>query len=170
METALSTGKVGARLALSAAGALAMIGGLLVLTAELRADVRTVESLVTGAVATAGGAALIFLPRLGVSATPAGVLTAVVTAVIGTASGWLRTVETTGGLYAYLVGRGFPFTFIRRGATGETPGAAKAEALSHSWNIHGDALAADAAFWGLAGVLVAVAAALLRRTIRTAAE
>ena len=168
METALSVQRLGARVLLSAAGAAGMIGGLLVLLNELRAAVRTEESLLTGAVATVGGAALIFLPRFGVRPRLAGVVTVVTVAVAGTAGGALRVVESTGGAYAYLVGRGVPFTFVRRGDTGETPTAAKAAALSHPWNRHWDAFAADLVFWALAGVLMVVVVTLVRRAFRRA--
>jgi hypothetical protein len=168
VETALTARRLGGRIVLSAAGALGMIVGLLVLLNELRAAERTGESLLAGAVGTAGGAALILLPRLRLEPGLPGVATATVTAVVGTAAGLARVVESTGGAFAYLVGRGFPFTVLRRGDTGATPGAAKAAALDHPWNPRWDALVADLAFWALVGVLLAVLAALLRRTIRAA--
>jgi hypothetical protein len=168
VETALRTGRVGPRVLLSAAGALGMIGGLMVLLDQVRSAVRIPESLVAGAVATAGGAALIFLPRLGLRVRPAGVATVLATAVAGTAAGLFRVTEVTRPAFAYNAGRGYPFLPLRRGDTGETPALAKAAALRLPWNVHADALLADLAFWGFAGVLLAVAVALLRRALRAA--
>ncbi|GAA0816721.1 hypothetical protein [Spirilliplanes yamanashiensis] len=165
METALSARRLGGQILVSAAGALGMIAGLMVLLDQLGSPERVRESLVAGAVATAGGAALIFLPRLGLRVRPVGVIATAVVALAGTAASLVQVKETTGGMYAYLVGRGYPFLPLRRGDTGETPGEAQRAALAKPWNFHWTPFLADLAFWAFAGVLLVIVVALVRKAV-----
>ncbi len=153
---------------LAAAGAGGMIAGLTTRLAELISEEPAPRFVLAASVAAAGGAALVFLPRLRLRPTPMGVVVTLVTALAGTAAGLLRSIESTCCAYAYLVGRGYPFEWLRRGDTGDTPAAARAATLDKPWNRHWDAFAADLAFWGFAGVLAVVVVALLRRAVRRA--
>jgi hypothetical protein len=154
---------VGSRVLFAAVGALSLVVGLLILGGELTSGPGDSRFLLAGGVASVGGAALIFLHRLGLRPTAAGWATAVVAALLGTGLGLLRRIQDVCCMFAYLVAHGYPFTWLRRGATGETASAARSLAVRSQWHLHWSALIADLLFWGLVGMLTAVAAALVRR-------
>jgi hypothetical protein len=158
---------VAGRIVLAAVGACGMIAGLPMLVLELLGggpDRRTF--VLAGAVLAAGGAALVFLHRTGVRPTAAGVLAPVLVGAAGAVAGLIRVTTDVCCAFAYLTGRGYPFEWLRRGGTADTLATARAETLTKAWNVHWQPLIADVAFWGFAGVLLAVAAALVRRAAR----
>jgi hypothetical protein len=155
--------------ALSAVGALVLVVGLLILLGQVTAETRDGRFLLAGAVGCVGGLLLIFLDRLRIRPTAAGCVVTVAAAGLGTGAGAYRRVVDTCCTYAYLVSHGYPFTWLRRGATGETAADAREGALRSTWHLHGSPLVADLLFWGLVGMLLSVAAALARRARRRAA-
>lgn len=169
METAeaVRVRHVVGRMALLALGAGVMIVGLLMPAGELApGDERDPTFVLAGAILAAGGAALVFLHRLRLRPSPPGVIATVAVALAGTGAGLVHVSESLCCMFAYLVGRGYPFEWLRRGHTAETAAAAKSQALQQAWTPNWHSLLADAVFWGAAGVLLVVAVALVRRTMR----
>ncbi|MFI1991169.1 hypothetical protein [Actinoplanes sp. NPDC020271] len=118
-----------------------------------------------GLVVLAGGLALVFWHRL----RPPAVWSAVV-AVAGAAAGTLGTLavrtERLCCMFGWTEARGWPYAWLSRGGTADTPGAARELAVADGWGPDLGHLVVDVAFWAYAGFLIVVVTSLTRRAWR----
>lgn len=152
------------RAAVAVLGAFTLVGGLTWLLLNLQGP-HPVVDLMVGAVLAAGGLVLLMphrirLPRF------IGVAGAALAALVGTGAGLLSGSAELCCMYAYVATRGFPFQWVQRGASAETPETARSLALAADWQIDLVAVAVNLLFWGYAGLLTVVALALATRARR----
>ncbi|MFI5496504.1 hypothetical protein [Actinoplanes sp. NPDC051859] len=135
------------------AGAVTLVGALTWILLNLPATGRQAD-LIVGAVLAAGGLVLLMphrvpLPALPTAATSAG------SALVGALAGLLHETTRTGGMWAYVARRGWPYEWLNRGAVADDPQTARALAEQASWQVDAVNLAATVLFWGFAGLLLA---------------
>ncbi len=158
--------RVAGQVLVAAVGAASLLVALIFLGAQLMAPGPADRTFVLASVVgAAGGAVLLFLHRLGLRPGPIGWAAALVSGVGGAAAGLLHGTAQTCCAFAHLAARGYPFPWLRRGASAETAGAAVAKTAGRPWHPHWDALLADVLFWAYLGVLAAVLVALVRRAV-----
>ena len=142
-------------------GALSLVLGLLWILLNVHSASAAVDTAV-GIVLALGGLVLLMphrirLPRRTTTAVMAGA------AVAGTAAGLLVARSQTCCMYAYVTDRGWPFHWAQRGAVADDPETAFRVAQSGSWSVDLISLAADLLIWSYTGLLLVVAAVLIRR-------
>jgi hypothetical protein len=87
----------------------------------------------------------------------------VMVAIAGTAAGLAHSTVRVGGQYAYIVDRGFPVTWVQRGAIADDPATAERLARAATWTLDLISLATNLLFWAYAGMIFVVIGVLLRR-------
>ncbi|GID25315.1 hypothetical protein [Paractinoplanes brasiliensis] len=142
-------------------GALSLVLGLLWILLNGH-TANAVPDIATGVVLTLGGLVLLMphrirLPRRTTAAVMSGV------AVTGTAAGLLAEESITCCKYAFITERGWPFHWAQRGALADDPETAERVARSASWTVDLLSLAFDLLTWSYVGLLLVVAAVLIRR-------
>jgi hypothetical protein len=136
--------------------------GVLAFTMNLGSDVPVDwPFLLFAAVLTLGGAALLVLPRLRLSAGWPAWLAGGATTLGGLAVAAFLPVRETCCDAAYIYSRGLPLPWAAN--YGDTPGQARAITLSGADTF---SVVADVVFWLFAGLLAGVAAAAVRRLLR----
>ncbi len=118
-----------------------------------------------GLVLLAAGVTLIFWHRL----RPPGVWSAV-GAVASAAAGTLGTLpvrtEKICCMFGFSEDRGWPYAWLWRGGTADTPEAARELAVTAGWQVDPVHLVMDVAFWAYAGFLLFVVIGLAWRAYR----
>ncbi|WP_143163065.1 hypothetical protein [Couchioplanes caeruleus] len=143
------------------AGAVTLVGALTWILLNLQAPGRQAD-LVVGAVLAVGGLVLLMPHRVPLPALPtAGA--SVAAAVGGALAGLLTETTRTGGMWAYVARRGWPYEWLNRGAVADDPQTARALAEQASWQVDAVNLTATAVFWGFLGLLLAAAVTRTRR-------
>jgi hypothetical protein len=140
------------------AGALSLVGGLTWILVTTHAWV----DLAVGLVLAAAGLVLLMPHRIRLPRR----LTALVMAgfaLVGTAAGLAVLTERTCCSYAAIADRGWPFTWIQRGAIADDPVTAQRLADASNWNVDLVSLTANVVLWAYAGLLLVVIGVLVRR-------
>ena len=142
-------------------GALTLVGGLTWILLNLGAP-RPVTDMIVGVVLAIGGLVLLMPHRVRLPgrATAAATIAA---ALGGTLAGAVSESTQLGGMWAYLASRGWPFAWVSRAGLGGDAATARQVAEQSSWQVDAVNLAADLYFWAFVGMLLAVAAGLIRR-------
>jgi hypothetical protein len=142
-------------------GALSLVGGLTWILFTAHGPTAALD-LTVGGVFTAAGLVLLMphrirLPRL--------VTTIVMsmTAIAGTAAGLAASTERACCEFAYVVDRGFPFTWAQQAALADDPATAERLARAAHWTVDLVSLATSLLFWAYAGMVLVVIAVLARR-------
>ncbi|GAA3350278.1 hypothetical protein GCM10020358_75560 [Amorphoplanes nipponensis] len=145
-------------------GAVSLVGGLTWILLNLAAP-RPVTDMIVGLVLTAGGLVLLMPHRVPLPgrATAAATLVA---GVGGTLAGLVAQGAQLGGMWVYLVTRGWPSAWLSRAGLGGDPATARQVAEQSGWQVDVVNLAADLYFWAVAGLLVVAAAGVARRAAR----
>ncbi|GGQ41047.1 hypothetical protein GCM10010166_05450 [Couchioplanes caeruleus subsp. azureus] len=156
----MAAGRTGTRSRLGAltrgfAGAVLLVGGLTWILLNLQAPGRRAD-LMVGAVLAAGGLVLLMPHRVPLPALPTASAFAAA-AVGGALAGLLTETTRSGGMWAFVARRGWPYEWLNRGAVADDPRTARALAEQASWQVDAVNLAATAVFWGFLGLLVAAA-------------
>lgn len=144
-------------------GAFSLVGGLTWLLINQHAATPLAD-LMVGGVLAAGGLVLLMphrvrLPRA-VTAAAVGLA-----AAAGSLGSLAHEVTSTGGMFAYAAARGWPYPWVYRGGSAETPEMARSLALAADWQVDAVRLTADAVFWAYAGLLVVLVAVGVRRAV-----
>ena len=142
-------------------GALTLVGGLTWLLLNLHGPHAGLDVTV-GAVLAAGGLVLLMphrirLPRLVTT------FVMVMVAIAGTAAGLAHATVRIGGAYVYLTDRGFPVTWVQRGAIADDPDTAQRLARAANWTVDLISLATNLLVWAYLGMIFVVIAVLIRR-------
>ena len=142
-------------------GAFSLVAGLTWILFTAHGPTAALDVTV-GVVLAAAGLVLLMphrirLPRL--------VTTIVMTMVgiAGTAAGLAHSVERTCCSYAYVLDRGFPFTWAQRAGAGADPATAERLAGAANWTVDLVSLAVNLLLWAYAGMLLVVIAVLVRQ-------
>ncbi|GGN55817.1 hypothetical protein GCM10010112_07020 [Actinoplanes lobatus] len=119
-----------------------------------------------GAVVAAGGLVLLLWHRLGLSGRLVSVA-AGVTGVTGALAG--LTVYASGlcCMFSFFESRGWPLTWLGRGAVADTSDEAIRLARAESWGVYPSDLVIDLVVWAYAGMVLAVLIGLVVRAIRS---
>jgi hypothetical protein len=142
-------------------GAVTLVGGLTWILVNLTGPSPILDLLV-GAVLSAGALVLLMphrirLPRMLTTLAVAG------TALAGTVAGLFAGAAQTCCAYAYVIDRGWPFSWAGRGAVAEDPDTAYRLAQDANWQIDPISLTGDLLLWAYVGLLLVVIAVLVRR-------
>ncbi|GIM95719.1 hypothetical protein [Paractinoplanes toevensis] len=140
------------------AGALSLVGGLTWILVSTHEWV----DLGAGLVLAAAGLVLLMPHRIRLPRR----LTALVMAgfaLVGTAAGLVALTERTCCSYAVIADRGWPFTWMQKGAIADDPATAQRLADSSNWNVDLVSLTANVVLWAYAGLLLVVIGVLVRR-------
>jgi len=142
-------------------GAVSLVGGLTWGLLNLGAP-RPVTDMIVGGVLAAGGLVLLMPHRVRLPgrATAAATIAA---ALGGTLAGVISESTQLAGMWAYLASRGWPFAWVSRAGLGGDAATARQVAEQSSWQVDAVNLAADLYFWSFVGLLLVVAARLVRR-------
>jgi hypothetical protein len=144
-------------------GALSLVGGLTWLLLNMQGTHPALDTAVS-LVLAAGGLVLLMPHRITLPRRVTGLATAGA-ALAGTFAG-LAATASQGSTIAYVVARGWPFHWLRRGGVADDPETARRIALATDWQVDGVALAADLLVWAYAGMLIVVVGVLIRRSVR----
>jgi hypothetical protein len=147
-------------------GAVSLVGGLTWLLLNLHGP-RIATDVLVGAVLAAGGLVLLMPHRIRLRPARTTAV-AVTTAVVGTLAGLVVSTAQLGGMWVYVMARGYPFRWTGRGAQAKDADTARRLAEAADWQIDVVALAGDVLFWGFAGLLVVVVGGLVGRARRQA--
>jgi len=121
-----------------------------------------VVDIATGIVLALGGLVLLMPHRIHLPG-PATGIAAAIAAVVGTAAGIAASTATVCCMFAYVVERGFPFRWLRRGAVADDPEVARRLAATDSWHVDVAGLTMNVIVWAYLGVLVVALVVLVRR-------
>ena len=117
--------------------------------------------LTVGAVFAVAGLVLLMPHRIRLPRLVTTIVMSMV-AIAGTAAGLARSTGR-GGTYVYVADRGFPITWVQRGAVADDPATAERLAHAANWTVDLISLATDLLFWAYVGMIVVVGAVLIRR-------
>ncbi|MEV4636277.1 hypothetical protein AB0J80_02900 [Actinoplanes sp. NPDC049548] len=134
-------------------GAVALVLGLTWILLNLHAP-SPFRDMAVGVVLAGGGLVLLMPHRVRLPALTTAT-TAAATATVGTLAGLLTERSQLGGMYGYVMARGWPYQWLARGATADDPQTARALAEQAGWQVDAVNLAANFVFWGLLGLLLA---------------
>jgi len=142
-------------------GAVSLVGGLTWILLNLGAP-RPVTDMIVGVVLAAGGLVLLMPHRVRLPgrATAAATIAA---ALGGTLAGVIAESTQLGGMWAYMASRGWPSAWVSRAGLGGDAATARQVAEQSAWQVDAVNLAADLYFWAFVGLLLVVAAGLVRR-------
>ncbi|GIF24489.1 hypothetical protein BJ973_007968 [Actinoplanes tereljensis] len=147
------------RLARWLLGALSLVGGLTWILVTTHGWV----DLGVGLVLAAAGLVLLMPHRIQLPRRLTA-LVMVVFALVGTAAGLAALTERTCCAYAVIADRGWPFTWLQKGAIADDPATAQRLADASNWNVDLVSLATNVLIWAYAGMLLVVIGVLVRRT------
>lgn len=121
--------------------------------------------VVTGAALILGGVVLLVWDRLRMPgwAVAAGAGAA---GLVGTLAGLFVFWAGVCCMFAYSEGRGWPFTWLSRGATADDPEVARQLAVAEGWEVDLTRLCASAVVWSYAGMVLLAVIGLLRGSKR----
>ncbi|MBO3740426.1 hypothetical protein [Actinoplanes flavus] len=118
-----------------------------------------------GAVVAAGGLVLLLWHRLGLSGRPVSVA-AGAAGVTGTLAGLTVYAGGVCCMFSFSESRGWPLTWLGRGAVADTEDEAIRLARAESWGVYPSDLLVDLVVWAYAGMVLAVLIGLVGRAIR----
>jgi hypothetical protein len=150
-----------ARLARWLLGAFTLVGGLTWVLINLHGP-QPVLDIAAGTVLAAGGLVLLMPHRIDLPPRTTALVTAA-SALAGTASGLSAVKSQFCCEFAYVVDRGWPFTWLQRGAVAQSYEAARTLVASADWTFDAFALAADLLIWAYVGLLIMTIVVLVRR-------
>lgn len=113
-----------------------------------------VDRHVFAGAAIAGGGLVLLLwrrIRLPVRLVAAG---AVAAGLAGTAVGLAVRSVSTGGMFGWFEGRGWPFEWLGRGALADSPDEARRRAVEEGWGVDVFRLLADVTVWAYTGLVL----------------
>lgn len=142
-------------------GAVSLVGGLTWMLLNLHGPAPAVD-LAVGVVFTLGGLVLLMPHRVRLPKRPA-LIVALAAGAAGTAAGMIAHRATECCTYAYVVDRGFPFHWLRRGGVADDPEVARRLAATDGWHADVASLSMNLVVWAYAGVLVFALVIGLRR-------
>jgi hypothetical protein len=118
--------------------------------------------IVEGTIIALGGLVLLMPHRVRLPRRSAG-LVAAGAALAGTVVGLLAKSTATCCSFAYSEGRGYPFEWLSRLGTGDSPDTARRVALGAGWEVGVAPLLLNVFVWAYAGILILTLVTLLRR-------
>ena len=142
-------------------GAVSLVGGLTWILINMHGPSAVLDTLI-GLVLVAGGLVLLMPHRISLPRRATAVAM-VVAGLAGTAAGLLTGKVKECCEFAYVVDRGWPFTWAQRGALADDPDTARRAARAANWTVDVIALSADVLLWAYTGLLLVVIAVLVRR-------
>jgi hypothetical protein len=142
-------------------GAVSLVGGLTWILLNLGAP-RPVTDMIVGVVLAAGGLVLLMPHRVRLPGR-ATVAATIAAALGGTLAGVISENTQLGGMWAYIASRGWPSAWVSRAGLGGAAATARQVAEQSAWQVDAVNLAADLYFWAFVGLLLVVAAGLVRR-------
>ncbi|MEU8814540.1 hypothetical protein [Actinoplanes sp. NPDC048796] len=145
-----------------AVGALSLVLGLTWILLNLHSASYRLDLLI-GAVLAAGGLVLLMPHRVRLPGRLTAIVMAV-SAVAGTAAGLAVSKSQVCCDVAYLVDRGWPFTWAGRGAVADDQETAVRLASSADWTVSFISLFADLLLFSYAGLLLLVLFLVIRRS------
>ncbi|MFF5293945.1 hypothetical protein [Paractinoplanes globisporus] len=148
------------RLARWLLGALSLVGGLTWILFTTHGPTAVLD-LTVGVVFAAAGLVLLMPHRIRLPRLIATIVMTMV-AIAGTAAG-LAVDNERAGSYAYVIERGFPFTWVQRYAVADNPVDAERLARAAHWTVDLVSLGTSLLFWAYAGMMLVVIAELARR-------
>jgi hypothetical protein len=86
--------------------------------------------------------------------------------VVGTAAGLAVRSVSTGGMFVWSEGRGWPFEWVGRGAVADDFDEARRQAIAESWGYDLFRLVVDVSLWAYAGLVSVVLIGLVTRRFR----
>ncbi|WP_433370489.1 hypothetical protein ACQPZX_45605 [Actinoplanes sp. CA-142083] len=149
------------RLARWLLGAFSLVAGLTWILFTMHGPTAVLD-LCVGLVLAGAGLVLLMPHRIRLPRLVTTIVMAMV-AIAGTAAGLASSTERTCCAYAYVLDRGFPFTWVQRAGVGPDPASAERLAGSANWTVDLVSLAANLLLWAYAGMLIVVIAVLARR-------
>jgi hypothetical protein len=125
----------------------------------------TARDVFVGVVIAGGGLVMLLWRRilLPVRLVVAG---SVAAGVAGTAAGLAARSVSTGGMFVWSEGRGWPFEWLGRGALADDFDAARRQAIADGWGYDLFRLVVDVSLWAYAGLMLMVLIGLVTRRIR----
>ena len=145
-------------------GALSLVGGLTWILVTTHGPTAAID-LAIGLVLAGAGLVLLMPHRIRLPPrTTALVMT--VSALAGTVAGLAAVHGRECCSYLFVIDRGWPFAWARRGAVADDPATAFQLAHSAPWSADLVSLAADLVLWAYAGMLLVVIGVLVRRAVR----
>ncbi|WP_229075676.1 hypothetical protein [Actinoplanes sp. DH11] len=153
----------GIALARFAAGSLGLLaGGFWLVMTLLSGDPQAAS---TGALPIGGGLVLLCWDRLRL---PARRVAAAVAMIIpaGLAAGLAVERTVLGGMFGWFAYRGWPFTWLERGAAADSPAEARRLAEASDWAVEPFRLVVDVVLWAYAGLVLSAGVILLVRALR----
>jgi hypothetical protein len=142
-------------------GAISLVGGLTWILLNLAPPVPAVD-IAVGVVVALGGLVLLMPHRVRLPRRP-GWLVALGAGVAGTVAGLVASTSAACCSYTYVEGRGFPFTWLSRGATADSLDAARRATASSGWAVDAVSLVTSAFVWAYAGLVILTLVTLVRR-------
>jgi ABC-type amino acid transport system permease subunit len=142
-------------------GAVSLVGGFTWILLHVTAPPDW-KGIAVGAVLALGGLVLLMPHRVRLKRGPAW-LVALGTAVAGTLAGLLVSSSATCCAFAFSEGRGFPYVWLSRLGTGDSPDTARRIALSAGWAVEATPILVNLFLWAYAGLLIVTVTTLLRR-------
>jgi hypothetical protein len=128
------------------------------------------RDLFTGAALAGGGLVLLLWRRVPLSGRLA-LAAAGLAGLAGTAAGLAVRSAALCCMFSYGEGRGWPYTWLGRGAVADSPGEARRLAGAEDWAMTSvTALVADVAVWAYTGLVLIVVSVLVRRAVRRPAS
>jgi hypothetical protein len=144
------------------AGGISLVLGVLWILLNSVENAARVTDIVVGVVLTAAGLVLLMPHRVRLP-RPATAIVAAVVGLGGTMAGLAVRTAQLCCMFGFFVDRGWPFHWLSRGGTADTPAAAYRLEQGASWDVNVLTLAADLVLWAYAGMLLVVIAVLVRR-------
>jgi hypothetical protein len=145
-------------------GALSLVGGLTWILFTAHGPTAGVD-LAVGLVLAGAGLVLLMPHRIRLPRRVTA-LVMTVSALAGTVGGLAAVRSQECCSFAFVVDRGWPFAWARRGAVADDPETAFRLAQSARWSADLVSVAADLLLWAYAGMLLVVIGVLVRRAVR----
>jgi hypothetical protein len=116
--------------------------------------------------ALAGGGLVMLLWRRIVLPVRLVAAVSVAAGLVGTAAGLAARSVSTGGMFAWSEGRGWPFEWVGRGSVADDFEQARRQAVAEGWGYDLLRLVVDVSLWAYAGLVLMVLIGLVTRRIR----
>jgi hypothetical protein len=131
----------------------------------MSASTASVRDVFVGSAIAGGGLVMLLWRRIPL---PGRLVAAgsVAAGVAGTAAGLFYRSVSTGGMFVWSEGRGWPFTWVGRGAMADDFDEARRQAIADGWGWDLFRLVVDVSLWAYAGLVLMVLIGLVARRIR----
>jgi hypothetical protein len=151
------------RIARLTVGQMSLTVGLLWLA--MSASSANVRDVFVGSVLAGGGLVMLLWRRILLPVRTVAVVSVAV-GLAGTAAGLVSGSISTGGMFVWSEGRGWPFEWAGRGATSDDLDEARRQAIAEGWGYDLFRLVVDVSLWAYAGLVLVVSIGLVARRIR----